>query len=62
MHCKHSSNYTRNVLGLFMNMEMNTGCGTLTLQVGVDLTLDIFKHIANPSYSMIGCQIASYNP
>jgi hypothetical protein len=45
-----------------MNMEMNTGCGTLTLQVGVDLTLDIFKHIANPSYSMIGCQIASYNP
>jgi hypothetical protein len=41
---------------------MNMGRGKFTLQVGVDLTLAIFKHIANPFYILIGCQIASYKP
>ncbi len=62
MNSEHSSNYTNNVLGPLMNMETNMGCGRLTLQIGVELTLAIFKHIANPSHTMIGCPIASYNP
>jgi hypothetical protein len=52
----------RMFLGPLMNMEMNMGYGMLTLQVRVDLTLAISKHIANPSYILIGCQVVSYNP
>jgi len=49
-------------LRMFLGPLMNMGYGRLTLQVGVDLTLAISKHIANPSYILIGCQVVSYNP